>query len=432
MTTPRNFPAAGPLRSVFIAASLALLVSCGKPSEVVVETSGCGNAFIADDGGRGHYLFVSKSRDALVFSKTPSQGETEKAVSEHLEGKASPGGNFRGARPLSGALDLCYIRDGKCATLLENFVSFDPLRARGLMESSPEALASGDQNLGKIGLLLPLYKAGVSNPDWAVFNPGDRRLHTLGGPGMPASIVPEKLICDGTAPLYRGERQSAKISPSWPVVATLSREGRMVLFTWPEGKLLHEASGVFSFCFHPMLKTIYFGSGQGVSALAWEKQGREKVKRLSGVPARMIRVSSRGSYLFTMATGGRPRPAIIALTQAGNYRDEPLELGKRYGEAADWVWLDDRRLMLIFDKPSANYWELDVRKGEYYETALGSEPGDVRVVAANTSPSVARSEKDARGAAREGRIEWLEPVSVKFEPLEGVPSESRIVSDFGR
>ncbi len=408
-------------------AAIVSSVSCGKPVEFTLERSRCGKALIADGRGEGHYLLVSRTMDKLLFRRDPAPEEAEKAANDIMEGNPGPGANFIGTEPGSGSLDLCYLKDGKCETLLEGFVSFDLHRARGLLESAPEAMARGGQNLGRIGLLLPLYKAGISSPDWVVFNTTERKLYTIGGPGLPASPVGEKFHCDGAEPLYRGGRQTAIASPAWQVVATLSREGRMSLFSWPEGKKLHEAEGVFCICFHPVNKILYFGSKDGLCSLAWEKTGKEAVKKLTATPARLIRVSSRGSYLFALAIGGRTRPSVISLTTLGQYREEPLELSKKYGEADDWVWLDDRRLLLVFDQPDAlYYWELDVRKGEYYETMLDRKTSDVSIIAVNQYPSVVRSDRVPNGSREAGRLDRFDARKGRFEPLKGVPGGFRL------
>jgi len=415
-------------RLVFFAAisAAALFLSCAKPFEVTVDRNNFGKALLCDKDSGGIYAIDARTREKLLFRKKPGRSEAEAASASVTPGSGPSGkkGNFLGTKPVFGALDLCLLRRGAFETLLPGFVSIDPLSARGLLESAPGELLRGDQNIGKIGLLLPVYKAGVASTDWAVYDPSERKLFTLGAPGERAAEVKETLKGGTGSGLYRGERERASVSPSWPVVATLSHGGKMALFSWPEGKKIHEAQGVHAFCFHPSLKTIYIGSDDGLAALAWEKSGRERIQKLARYPVRMIRISQKGSYLFCLGTGGIPKPAVIALNSSGLYRDEPLELGKKYGEAGDWVWLDDKTLLLAFSNPGGSYfWELNVKKGEFYETSLDTKKESMDVVAANAFASVVVS------APEEGsrELRFYDQATGKLLPVKGLPEASVII-----
>lgn len=410
--------------------SVSLLLSCGRPAVVTVESSSCGDAVLFDRNSGTLYTVVSRVQEELLFREKPSDGEIEKAacVIENGMSEKDGGGNFIGTKPLLGVLDLCRMREGKCETLLPGFASYDPAISRGILDSAPKELLKGDQNMGRIGILLPLYKAGLGTCDWAVFDPAGRTLHSLGSPGAPAAELSGTMRCGGESVLYRGEREYAITHPSWPVAATLSHEGKMVLFSWPDCRKLYEAQGVYSFCFHPSLKILYYGSKEGLLALNWEKSGKERVRKLSREPVRMIRISSKGSYLFTLGIGGRPRPAVIALTRAGLYAEEPLELGKKYGEASDWTWLDDKILFIFFKYPgSAFYWELNARKGEFSETVLDNAVHDVSVIASNASPTIVKTDSSSKNDPFPV-LEWYDPAAAAFRPVRGMPEKKRALA----
>jgi hypothetical protein len=410
--------------------AFSFLLSCGRDVEVAHETNNTGNVFICNyPDAQGLFVVASHTQDKLLFRRKPVSNEIEDAAAKAESGDFKPkaGDNFLGTKAVSGSLDLYYLKDGKRDLCLQNFAALDPIYSQGIIDSAPGALLKADQNLGRMGLLLPLYKAGFEKTDWAVYNTSDKKLYTLGGPGTPAKTMELPLNQDGKGGLYRGEREYAITSPSWPFAATLSHEGKMALFSWPDGKKIYEGAGVYSFCFHPALKILYFGSKDGLNALVLDKNGNARTVRLQKSPVRMIRISSKGSYLFCLGTGGIIKPAIIALNRNGLYLEEPLELGKKYGEAKDWVWLDDKTLLLVFRYPqSAFLWELNVRKGEYYETILDPKLQDVAVISANVCPSVLETRLYPEDQARPADIMFFHPRSGRFEPVKGLPEKSVI------
>ncbi|MCX7830082.1 MAG: hypothetical protein N2445_03355 [Acidobacteria bacterium] len=291
---------------------------------------------MALEDGESFLSFRLRKTQNYHFKKRPDENIKDiNDISQNLIKKETIG----------ASLDIVYYEKGEQKLYLENFIKFNPKFCEGVLERASYELLKGEQNIGKIGLLLPLHRIGCFSPDWAVLDFNDRAVYSLaeGGFNKEPIKLPLYSECGGT--IYKGERNSVILSPSYNVFATLSKKGKLCLFQ--DEKELFQEENVFCFCFHPIKKILYYGSQNGLHFYDFEKMASTKI---NNSVFRLIRISKNGSFLFSILAGGEKAIKIYKIGASGENIEKEIFLDDETKKSDDWVFSSDSILVSVSNK----------------------------------------------------------------------------------
>lgn len=349
---------------------LFLSFSCYKEYLEKRDYKIVGKSFVVFKGGKCFLTVNAEKSQNVIYKKKPSISEPERKWTNERDKEIEK--NLLKRETVSATLDIVYYEGSKRKLGLEKFLNFNPKFCEGILDSASVELLKGEQNLGKMGLLLPLYRIGCHNPDWAVLDLEQNKLYSLESEEIPRRPLKLPVYAEGGGIMYKGERNFAIASPSFNVSATLSKKGKLILLD-EKGKKLFERNNIYNFCFHPKKKILYFVSEEGLIGYNWEKK---MVFVLRKSVLRLIRISASGRYLFAIKTGGENMPVLFKISNSGKKIEREIPLDDDIKKADDWVFAGNSVLLAIFNSENgALMKELDLRIGEkkVVESPEGSE-----------------------------------------------------------
>ncbi|MFB3851619.1 MAG: hypothetical protein ACE14Q_06825 [Acidobacteriota bacterium] len=350
--------------------SLFAILSCFKEYIERRDYRKTGGCFIILDSGKTFLAIEAKKSQNFYFKKKPSNIDLEIITKEKRSHEIEQ--NLLKTETVSACLDIVSFEGKKRELLFENFLKFNPKFCEGILEGASMELLKGEQNLGKMGLLLPLYKIGCLNPDWAILNIEQNKIYSLEAEGVSRKPLKLPLFSEGGGTIYDGERNFAIASPYWNLCATLSKKGKLVLLD-ENGKKLFEGNNINSFCFHPEKKLLYYGCEEGLMAYNWDEK---RVSKLVSINPRLIRISKYGGYIFALKVGGENLPYVFKISTSGEKIIKEILIDDDTRKADDWIFSGDSTLLGIFNQKEGTFvveTNLESREKRVIESPKGFE-----------------------------------------------------------
>jgi len=352
----------GGKKVVLFILSLFFLVfgfSCFKEYVEKRDYRKAGGWFLIYDNGKSFITIQVNKSQNLFFKKKPLCSESHSYQKNTNKNEIDE--NVLKIETVSAFLDIVFYEGDKKKVVSEKFLDFNPKFCEGILDDAPMELLKGEQNLGKQGLLLPLYRVGCRNPDWALLDIAEKKFYSLEADGVQRKPLKLPVYAEGGGTIYEGERNFAIASPVCDVCATLSKKGKMFLLN-EDGKKLFERNNIYTFCFHPEKKIIYFGCEEGLMGYNWEE---ERVFKVGSLVPRLIRISKKGNYLFSLKVGGENLPAVFKIAGSGEKIEKAILLDDDVKNADDWIFAGDSALLAIFNREGCSFMaELDLKGGE--------------------------------------------------------------------
>lgn len=327
---------------------LVLIFSCSKNYIEKGSFTKEGDSIIIFENG-GSILGISSRKEInFQFNEKLNESELQSFFqSFEIFGRDATEKRLLKVEPIKTVLNIVSYKEGKKEILFNNFITLNPKYCEGITNSVSSELFKGEQNIGKYGILLPLYKIGCTELDWVFLNIIEKKIYFFEEEGSLREVkeLPLHSECGGT--IYCGQNHYAIISPEFKLYATLSKKGRLRLCNFQLGKMLFERENVISFCFHPERELLYFGTENGLFVFDCESN---QIDKLTNISPRLIRISQKGSYLLVLLTGGENKTQILKLQKIGKKIEKIEEFNS--GNADDWVFLDDLNVLGVFNSKS--------------------------------------------------------------------------------
>lgn len=378
-------------------------LSCKKEYVVSVGLSDKKTVPLVLDEKSFIYITSNKTQD-LYFKKKFEKSEIKNLLEN---GKIKEEKNFIKAENASASLDIYVYKEGK-EVALPKFLEFNPRFCDGILSSASYELLKGEQNYGKRGLLLPLFRVGCQNPDWAVFRIDEGKIYSLKGEELKTPLHSE-----GGGELYKGEKYTVIESPLNDFYATLSKKGKLFVYDWGKGAAFYDREGVLSYCFHPEKKVLYFASEEGLFALQLDSL---KLSKLGNYIPRLMRISGKGSFIFLVEAGGENICHLIKLSKSGKSVEKEIYLSDTIQKADDWVFGGDQKLFALRNFNDESFiLKKDLKEGK--EKIIQSLKNyEISLLNSNLYPTIT-----AKSRQKDGMQEGILFFNIKTETLEVVP-----------